>query len=54
MVAMEAIASFAAFADKFQVLEAIHKIVIAEKMSPYLIDRIQSRLDVELPPFINN
>ncbi len=50
---MEAIAAFAAFADKLTVKDVIHKIVNAEKLSPYLIDRIMSRLDVELPPFIN-
>ena len=37
---MEAIAAFAAFADKFVVKEVIMKIVSTEKMSPYLIDRI--------------
>jgi hypothetical protein len=53
LVAVEAIAAFAAFADKFTIKEIIHKIVTAEKLSPYLIDRIMSRLDVDLPPFIN-
>lgn len=37
---MEAIAAFAKIGEKFTVKEVISKIVINEKMSPYLIDRI--------------
>ncbi len=51
---MEAMTAFAAFADKVTVKEVINKIVATEKLSPYTIDRILSRLDAELPPFINN
>lgn len=53
LVGMESLAAFAAFVDKFTIMEIVHKIVTAEKLSPYLVDRIQSRLDVDLPPFIN-
>ena len=42
---MEAMAAFAAFSDKIIVKEVINKIVAAEKLSPYIIDRILSRLD---------
>lgn len=53
MVAMEAIAAFAEIAEKGVVREIANKIVSAEKLSPYLVDRISSRLEMHLPPFIN-
>ena len=40
LVAMESLAAFAAFADKFSIMEIVHKIVTTDKLSPYLIDRI--------------
>ena len=53
LVAMEAIAAFAEIAEKQTVREIVIKIVSAEKLSPYFVDRIQSRLEMHLPPFIN-
>ena len=51
---MEAVAAFASICDKFFIKDVVAKIVTAEKLSPYLIDRIMSRLDYEMPPVLNN
>lgn len=48
---MEAIAAFSSISENIR--EIITQIVMKEKMSPYLLDRIASRLNYDLPPLIN-
>ena len=51
---MESIAAFASICDKFFIKDVVSRIVQAEKLSPYIIDRIMSRLEYDMPPVFNN
>ena len=51
---MESIAAFASICDKIFIKDVVARIVQSEKLSPYIIDRIMSRLDYDMPPVFNN
>lgn len=51
---MESIAAFSSICDKNFIKDVVARIVHAEKLSSYIIDRIMSRLDYDMPPVFNN
>jgi hypothetical protein len=51
---MESISAFASICDKLFIKDVVARIVQSEKLSPYIIDRIMSRLDYDMPPVFNN
>ena len=51
---MEAIAAFASIGDKIGVRDVVSQIVLSERLSPFLLERIASRLNFDLPPQINS
>lgn len=53
MVAMEAVAAYASIGDKMTVREIVSQIIHKERLSPFLLERIASRLTFDLPPTIN-
>jgi hypothetical protein len=53
LVAMETIAAFVSIGEIATIRDIISQIVVKENLSPYLLDRIASRLNYELPPIIN-
>jgi hypothetical protein len=51
---MEAVAALASISDKVYLKDIVAKIVTTDKLSPYIIDRIMSRLDYDMPPNLNH